>query len=415
MHIYWASVFIIPSRVINDLEKHMRRFLWSGNSPSRVKAKVPWSEVCLPKNEGGLGIRSISDVNKALMTNHIWSILVNRKSLWVQWIYTHKLKGRSLWDIQGRGSMNWGWRKILSIRSVVRPFIWKVVRSGSQTNAWCDNWCHLSPLRSFITPRSITNAGFNLNSSLSDLIDVKGHWKWPQAWYDLYPVLIGLNAPQLTLNMVDRTIWKDLDGNSCPFGSSEVWHNIRHRQNPVPWVDGVWFSQCIPRHSFHLWLVIKNKLKTQDRLAAWEVGSETNLNLMCCPLCRNNRDSRDHLFFQCSFASKVWNEVKLMVKMGNVDNSWQSVMIWMEQNASSKKTEHIIGKLVSAATTYFIWLERNNCLFSNTNADVNAVIERIKSTVRLRLMGFKFKRESNNESLLKIWKIDPNDAIKDPG
>ncbi|MFS8002118.1 hypothetical protein Hanom_Chr13g01198351 [Helianthus anomalus] len=111
-----------------------------------------------------------------------------------------------------------------------------------------------------------------------------------------------------------------------------------------------------------------------------------------------------------SYTNSVWYETyqfEIRAILGefcdyDVDNSWQSVMIWMEQNASLKKTEHIIGKLVIAATTYFIWLERNNCLFSNTNADVNTVIERIKSTVRLRLLGFKFKRESNNESLLNV-------------
>ncbi|XP_022019065.1 uncharacterized protein LOC110919095 [Helianthus annuus] len=311
--------------------------------------------------------------------------------------------------------MSWGWRKILSLRGVVRPFIWKVVRSGAQTNIWWDNWCHISPLSAFISPRRITNAGFNIASSVLELVDENGNWSWPQAWYDIYPVLIGLNAPQLMQGMVDRTVWKDLDGNMCSFSSSEVWHAVRSRHDQVLWGDGIWFSQCIPRHSFHLWLVVKNKLKTQDRLAVWEAGSATNLNLMCCPLCRTNRDSRDHLFFQCSFASKVWNEVKTMVQMGNVDSSWQSIMTWMECNASSKRTDHIICKLVIAASTYFVWQERNNCLFSNAFADQKVVIQKIKETVRLRLMGFKFRRQPSIESILRTWKIGSNDETNDPG
>ncbi|XP_022019593.1 uncharacterized protein LOC110919635 [Helianthus annuus] len=246
------------------------------------------------------------------MANHVWSILTKRKSLWVQWIYSHKLNGRSLWDVQPRGSVSWGWRKILAIKTAIRPFVWKVVRNGSQTNAWSDNWSQLCPLNSFITPRNIANAGFNLNSSLTDLIDDNGQSKWPRAWYDIYPVLIGLSVPQLTQNMEDSTAWKDLEGNTRPLGSLEVWHNIRSREQPVTWVNGVWFSQCIPRHSFHLWLVIKNKLKTQDRLPIWEAGSETNLRLMCCPFCRSDRDSRDHLFFS----------VRLQLKCGFLSNQW---------------------------------------------------------------------------------------------
>lgn len=33
------------------------------------KAKVSWKSVCLPKCEGGLGIRRLGDMNKALMTS----------------------------------------------------------------------------------------------------------------------------------------------------------------------------------------------------------------------------------------------------------------------------------------------------------------------------------------------------------
>ncbi|XP_021975015.1 uncharacterized protein LOC110870121 [Helianthus annuus] len=165
----------------------------------------------------------------------------------------------------------------------------------------------------------------------------------------------------------------------------------------------------------HLWLVIKNKLKTQDRLAVWEVGSATNLNLMCCPLCRRNRDSRDHLFFQCSFSSKVWNDIKVMASLDQIDDSWQSIMDWMLVHASSKKVDHIVCKLVIAATTYFIWLERNNCLFSNNLAKVESVVERIKNIVRLRLMGFEFKGDSKVDRLLKNWEIVAGEQMDDPG
>ncbi|XP_022015037.1 uncharacterized protein LOC110914557 [Helianthus annuus] len=254
-----------------------------------------------------------------------------------------------------------------------------------------------------------------MSSSVADLIDVNGQWKWPIAWYDLYPVLIDLDVPQLSHNMQDRTIWKDLEGKRCYFRSLEVWNVVRYRESLVPWVNGVWFSQCIPRHSFHLWLVIKNKLKTQDRLAVWEVGSATNFNLMCCPLCRNNRDSRDHLFFRCSFSSKVWKDVKLMVSLDQVDDSWQSIMDWMFLHASSKKVDHIVSKLVIAATTYFIWLERNNCLFSNNQAKVESVVGRIKKMVRLRLMGFDFKGDSKVDRMLKNWEIARSEQEDDPG
>ena len=59
MHGYWASVFILPIRIIQDIEQLMCGFLWCHGDMKRGKAKVAWDTLCLPKSEGGLGIRNL--------------------------------------------------------------------------------------------------------------------------------------------------------------------------------------------------------------------------------------------------------------------------------------------------------------------------------------------------------------------
>ncbi|GJW96286.1 putative reverse transcriptase domain, reverse transcriptase zinc-binding domain protein [Tanacetum coccineum] len=51
MHVYWASVFIIPSRILLDIELLMRGFIWCQCEMRKCKAKVTWEAVCLPKRE----------------------------------------------------------------------------------------------------------------------------------------------------------------------------------------------------------------------------------------------------------------------------------------------------------------------------------------------------------------------------
>ncbi|GJR26293.1 putative ribonuclease H-like domain-containing protein [Tanacetum coccineum] len=82
LHVYWASVFILPSRIMLDLEQLIRGFLWCQGDMLRGKAKVSWEVVCLPKEEGGLGLRRLDAFNKALIITHIWSILTSKESLW---------------------------------------------------------------------------------------------------------------------------------------------------------------------------------------------------------------------------------------------------------------------------------------------------------------------------------------------
>ncbi|GKG11089.1 hypothetical protein Tco_0342489 [Tanacetum coccineum] len=107
-----------------DIEQIMRNFLWCPGSDSRGKAKVAWDVVCLPKVEGGLGIRRLDYFNSALMVSHLWKLLSLKESLWVKWIHAYKLNGRNFWDVPLRGNMSWGWRKILQLRPIVREFIW---------------------------------------------------------------------------------------------------------------------------------------------------------------------------------------------------------------------------------------------------------------------------------------------------
>ncbi|GJU72240.1 hypothetical protein Tco_1263645 [Tanacetum coccineum] len=93
LHVFWASVFILPNRILLDIEQIMRGFLWCQGSMRRGKAKVAWDVVCLPKDEGGLCIRSLDSFNTALMTSHIWKLLSSKGSLWVKWIHAYKLNG----------------------------------------------------------------------------------------------------------------------------------------------------------------------------------------------------------------------------------------------------------------------------------------------------------------------------------
>ncbi|XP_074346233.1 uncharacterized protein LOC141685005 [Apium graveolens] len=55
---YWTNHFILLRAVHKHMQQLMTRFLWKGD-PSKVGgAKVCWSDICLPKDEGGLGIRN---------------------------------------------------------------------------------------------------------------------------------------------------------------------------------------------------------------------------------------------------------------------------------------------------------------------------------------------------------------------
>ncbi|GJZ37313.1 hypothetical protein Tco_0583504 [Tanacetum coccineum] len=320
------------------------------------KAKVSWEDVCLPKQECGLGIRRLEHFNKALMVSHIWKLLSLKESLWVQWIH-----------------------------------------SG----------CIDSPYMFHTRLVDIFRAGWNLSTKVRDLIH-DGMWNWPIEWFHIYPLLCTIHVPAIRHDKSAYLEWRDSDGIGKPFSVYHVWNSIRPRDNEVPWFNFVWFSNCIPRHAFNMWLIIKKRLKTQDMLSHWDVAAGLPL---VCPLCEAQPDSHDHLFFECSFSSQIWMHMKRFAGLLNSGSSLVSIMSHLLPIAKRKSSKSTIGKLVVAAVAYFIWQERNRRLFKKSKRSAKEVIGCIMASVRLKLLSCHFKKSRDGVMFAHLWEL-PSTCFK---
>ncbi|RVW12572.1 LINE-1 reverse transcriptase-like [Vitis vinifera] len=70
--IYQMSLFRMPNIVVRRLEKLQRDFLWGGGNMERKAHLVKWEIVCGDKGRGGLGLRRLGLMNKALLGKWIW-------------------------------------------------------------------------------------------------------------------------------------------------------------------------------------------------------------------------------------------------------------------------------------------------------------------------------------------------------
>ncbi|PWA92968.1 reverse transcriptase zinc-binding domain-containing protein [Artemisia annua] len=190
------------------------------------------------------------------------------------------------------------------------------------------------------------------------------------------------------------------------FSVAYAWESLRTRADVVEWFHIPWFSHCIPRHAIHLWLVIRHKLKTQDILRESDVGPDVDLSLISCPLCETVPDSHPHLFFECPFSMQVWFQVRGLSGMDSVPPLLGDVITFLVPISKGRLVASIISRLLPAATTYYIWLERNARLFKRKKSTVAEVVQVIVSNVRLKLVTFKFKKlTARSRSMLDAWKI----------
>ena len=64
--VFFMSIFVIPRKVSARLEKIQKDFLWGDGALEKRHHLVKWKVCCANKKEGGLGIRSLVGVWKAI-------------------------------------------------------------------------------------------------------------------------------------------------------------------------------------------------------------------------------------------------------------------------------------------------------------------------------------------------------------
>ncbi|GKE33425.1 hypothetical protein Tco_1452747, partial [Tanacetum coccineum] len=102
---------------------------------------------------------------------------------------------------------------------------------------------------------------------------------------------------------------------------------------------------------------------------------------------------------------KVWFKVKRLAGLSNSMPSIDSIIHDIIPFAKRKSSRSIIAKLVVAATTYFIWQERNNRMFKKSKRSVEQVADCIINVVRFKLLSCKWKKSKAVCDIIGLWNL----------
>nr|GEX06109.1 hypothetical protein [Tanacetum cinerariifolium] len=283
-------------------------------------------------------------------------------------------------------------------------FVFLKMKAGLAFGVWIASiqplcWCVAGPLTNLVSNRDIHRAGLSLVSRVRDIVN-EGVWTWPRDLLDKYHFLNDCSVP--ILDESNRLEWRLSDGSIKKIYVSQVWSNIRPREAKVPWYATIWFAAGIPRHAFNLWLIIKHKLKTQDRVSIWDASASLG---SVCSLCESTPDSHEHLFFLCPFSAAVWSQMKLRAGLDLVSHDVYALFDHFEGISHAKSSKIVIAKIVLAASAYFIWQERNWRLFKKSKRSVKQVVDCIASTVHLKLLSCRFRRSKDGVHYARLWDL----------
>lgn len=224
---FWLSAFRLPGSCLKEIESLCSAFLWSGPDLKTTKAKVSWKDVCLPKNEGGLGLRPLKETNKVLCLKLIWRIYSSRSSLWVKWIQCYLICKGSFWSVKvSTISGSWMWRKLLNLRELGKQYLRMEVKNGERTTFWYDHWSRFGCLKEVLGEGRLIDLGIADNATVAEVLISHRRRRHIVDVLNEVEVKIELLRQNLSLEE-DIPLWKQADdkyaskfitkkrGNSC--------------------------------------------------------------------------------------------------------------------------------------------------------------------------------------------------------
>ncbi|GJS80119.1 RNA-directed DNA polymerase, eukaryota, reverse transcriptase zinc-binding domain protein [Tanacetum coccineum] len=290
--------------------------------------------------------------------------------LWVQGDLTNG-KAKIAWS-EGSNTDSWGWKNLLSIRDQIIHHVVYKIGNGINVSMWNDRWTEVRVLSNYITYRSLKK----------------------------YPDIVSIPVPTITPTKNDKVGWKNKKGKFVRFSVRNVLEDFYDDGEQVKWYSLVWFSQCIPKHAFNLWVAIHGRFNTKDRLHKWHPNID-----MKCPFCHDIRDSHKHLFFECEYSKAVWKETQKKMNIKNLLDNWEDIIQVMSRMKNNNSIWSVARRISLGPVVYFIWNKRNARLFRGDKRNTEDLGKVISETVKLRLMSINVKDSPAVFQVKQIWGV----------
>ncbi|KAL0725011.1 hypothetical protein Bca4012_039610 [Brassica carinata] len=387
------------NKCIQEINSICSAFLWSGPVLSTQRAKVAWEEVCKPKEEGGLGLKNLSDVNKVSCLKLIGRILYARTTLWVKWIWKYLIRKGSFWSVKITSSLgSWMWKKLLNLRPLAKQLIKVEINNGSNTSFWFDNWSPLGSLIDLVGERGSMDLGIPIYSTVETAIQMyrfRRHRTHTLQMIEREVLALrnrGLNQSD------DIYLWKRVNGEYQEgFVTSQAWNLIREQSLKVSWFKGVWFSEATQKFAFITWLAARNRLATGDRILRWNPQA-----ISTCWLCKSVIETKDHLFFECNYSKEVWQgTIRNMVSRSNLCQ-WSNVLQVVVKGLHGKILTFLL-RYSFQAVVYALWHERNVRRVREPSRPAVCLIANLDKLIRNRITSLRGRFGGKYERAMEIW------------
>ncbi|CAI0429274.1 unnamed protein product [Linum tenue] len=331
---YAMQTAMLPASVCDYLDRKIRAFIWGSQQGRRRIHLINWETVCLPKSQGGLGLRSARELNTTYFLKLAWTILKHPEELWVRVLKEKYLReGPDGVELRKRTRCSHLWHGVRRVWGIMLNGTRWSVRNGQSTLFWTDKWTDSgTALEEFARTEE---EGFQAQATVADMTLETGEWNFDLIArflpMDLALQVVGMPPPREHLGE-DEIVWgleekgnftiksayqlaADIDGEDADDGWQKVWR---------------WPGPNRVRH--FLWLMAHGSLLTNVERERRHLSTST-----LCTRCKQEEESPEHVFRNCVYAREVWKQT--LPTAVNTHADQQSFKEWFMHHLSSPEKQ----------------------------------------------------------------------------
>ena len=319
----------------------------------------------MTKEQGGLGMRKLSLLNKVLLGKWIWRFASKMDRMWKRVIcFKYGTKELGWKPKEAKGPYGAGlWKDITKEADWISKS-WKFnIDDGSRVRFSKDQWCGSTTLS--ISFPSLFGIAANKNEIVAEVWDQSGgsgHWnlnlvRSVNDWEVNSVVrLLGTLLSERVLIGWDTVSWKGA-GNSI-YSIKEAYRVLYPGPIAHFLVKGIWVPNAPSKSAFYVWEAAWGKVLILDKLQkrGWQLPNR-------CYLCGQADETVNHLLLHCSVISSLWEIIFSLMGASLVFPKIVKEAIYSWKGSFVGKKRKKLWNSINLCSFWTVWKERNRIAF----------------------------------------------------
>ncbi|GJX71769.1 RNA-directed DNA polymerase, eukaryota [Tanacetum coccineum] len=146
-----------------------------------------------------------------------------------------------------------------------------------------------------------------------------------------------------------------------------------------------------------MWRLMWDQLPTRMNLA----DKDIDIPSVLCPICNNELESSDHVFFKCDTAVQLWRRVSRWCELNMpASDNISSMLSWLDTIGVYRRR---ILEVIVFATVWCIWRFRNRVVFKDSTMKKSLIFE----SIVINSFHWFSSRCKNHNILWTLWLQNP--------